>query len=307
MKRMMLILAFAVVVSFAVLAQETVYVSSKGSSGNSGLSEAEPVDFNTALMHVATKGITKIIILGTLDQNSNGIDKKIGALFFLNDKVGVDKRGAALEEIVITGKPGASGKERAVLSAKKSGTIPVMIGDSKFRFENIEISGAEGDESGFGVYINNNAQVTLGPGVVLRNNANYGIFVAAGGTCIIDGGEVSNNGGGVLVGGELFLQNGSIRNNRNSRTGGGGVYIFEGRFTMSDGTITGNRAPAGGGVYIGEAGLFVISGGSITKNTVSDFGGGVAIEKGGRFEQNGGTISGNFAMKSILSPNISKE
>jgi hypothetical protein len=300
MKKIALILAFAVIAGSAVFAQQTVYVSARGNENNSGLSEAEPTTFSWALRtKVMTGTVKRMVVIGTVDINSNGVRKDADCVFDIVDSVGDVRRGKALEEIVITGKPGVSGMERAVLSAKGSGNIAVWVRNCKVRFEHIEISNAEG-RYGYGLYIPKDAQVTLGQGAVVRDNGNIGVLVANGGICNINGGEVLNNNNmGVSVKGILNLRSGSIKDN-SSLTAGGGVNISEGgHFTMSGGTITGNKTGttdnySGGGVYVAKGGRFTISEGStITGNTSKGTGGGVFIEAGAVFENNGGKIERN--------------
>ena len=72
---------------------------------------------------------------------------------------------------------------------------------------------------------------------------------------------------------------------------GRGIYIgATGTFTMNGGTIKGNNADNGGGVY--NLGDFTLNGGYIEENN-ADIGGGVYNV--GTFTMNGGTISGNNA------------
>jgi hypothetical protein len=303
MKKIALILAFSAVAPSVLLAQQTIYVSARGSETSRGWSEAEPTTFSSALRNqVMTGTAKKIIIIGALNMDSAGTGNDLECVFDISDSVGDVKRGKALEEIIITGKPGASDTERAVLSAKGSGKTVVWARDCKIRFEHIDISDAEG-KYGYGVYITKNAHVTLGPGAAVRNNVNAGVFVAEGGYCVIDGSEIVNNINiGAYVKGALNLTSGSIKDNSSS-TGGGGVYIAEGgHFTMSGGTITGNKTGtaekySGGGVYISEGGHFTLSGGTITGNESHGAGGGVFIEIGGGFEQNGGTITRNTGQR----------
>jgi len=296
-------MAFSIVASSAVLAQETtqeiIYVSAKGDG--LGWSEADPTNFSMALTKVKTGHVKKIMIIGVLDIHSNGMNIVEGVVF--------DFENMVLGEIVITGKPGVSGAERAVLSAKGSGKIPVFVHNCHIRFEHIEISGGEGRD-GHGLFINNAAQVTLGPGTIVRNNVGRGIVIANGARCIIEGGEIHNNNGGVMVlDGRLTLRNGSIRDNISSGHGGG-VLIGKGSFTMSGGSITNNRTAAisgygGGGVYIG-GGNFTMSGGSISNNRAQAQGGGVCVRTGGIFDQNSGTINSNFAGQGS-NPNVYRE
>ena len=72
----------------------------------------------------------------------------------------------------------------------------------------------------------------------------------------------------------------------------GGVYVKSGEFTMSGGTISGNKAPPGGGVYV-ESGEFTMSGGEISGNAAEYGAGGVFVVSSGEFTMSGGSISGN--------------
>ena len=75
---------------------------------------------------------------------------------------------------------------------------------------------------------------------------------------------------------------------------GAGVYVSRsGSFKLQSGTICGNKTNiAGGGVY--TEGVFEMSGGSIYGNTAED-GGGVFVDGAGEFSMQGGVISGNNA------------
>jgi hypothetical protein len=79
---------------------------------------------------------------------------------------------------------------------------------------------------------------------------------------------------------------------------GGGVCVNSGVFELNGGTISGNAADAGGGVYVasggvfGAGGTFTMTGGTVSGNTASD-GGGVFAQ--GSFAMKGGVISGNTA------------
>lgn len=107
-----------------------------------------------------------------------------------------------------------------------------------------------------------------------------------GGAIYIDGSTVTMNGG--AVGGD-----GTFKNSVTGESGkGGGVYIANtlneynrdkayAQFTMTGGSIIGNTAKNGGGVYMNcLKGGFIMSGGTITNNTSSSFGGGVYVWNG---------------------------
>jgi parallel beta-helix repeat protein len=65
---------------------------------------------------------------------------------------------------------------------------------------------------------------------------------------------------------------------------------------MSGGTITGNTANNGGGVYHGSSPytnrIFTMSGGTISGNTAKENGGGIFVNGDSRFTKTGGTITG---------------
>jgi formylglycine-generating enzyme required for sulfatase activity len=103
-------------------------------------------------------------------------------------------------------------------------------------------------------------------------------------------------GGGVYAGwgaGTLTMTGGTISGNTAKH--GGGVFIDHSTsFTMTSGTITGNTANNGGGVYIDNGSTFTMTSGTITSNTANYLGGGVEVGLSGNsstFVKNGGTIS----------------
>ena len=110
-------------------------------------------------------------------------------------------------------------------------------------------------------------------------------------------GDGSGSGVNVESGGTFNMYGGTITGNTASH--GGGVYVYGGTFNMHGGKITGNTANHGGGVYV-EGGKFTMNGtSSITDNTANSNGngtsGGVYVSNNGTFTMNGGTISRNTA------------
>ena len=163
-----------------------------------------------------------------------------------------------------------------------------------------------GSNSSFNMYggsITGNTANSYGGGVYVDG----GGFTMSGGT--IGGtktGETNTatyGGGGVYAKANFEMTGGSITGNETNR--GGGVYVTgKGSFTMSasaDGqnipSITGNNATEnGGGVYvIGSSSTFEMTGGSITGNNAA-YGGGVYTVN--EFKMTGGSITGNNAYKS---------
>jgi hypothetical protein len=171
------------------------------------------------------------------------------------------------------------------------------------------------------VSVNSGGTLTMNNGAAVQNNNNTstsarggGVYLASGGTFVMNGGEISGNktgngtsyisagGGGVYVAGGTFTMTGGAISN-NSTGGdygnqGGGVYVTDsGTFTMSGtSTISGNTGFDGGGVFINSSGTFTMSGNSVISNNISKAnGGGVHLRESGTFTMLGGTISGNDA------------
>ena len=163
-----------------------------------------------------------------------------------------------------------------------------------------------GSNSSFNMYggsITGNTANSYGGGVYVDG----GGFTMSGGT--IGGtktGETNTatyGGGGVYAKANFEMTGGSITGNETNR--GGGVYVTgKGSFTMSasaDGqnipSITGNNATEnGGGVYVvGSSSTFKMTGGSIGGNNAA-YGGGVYTVN--EFKMSGGSITGNNAYKS---------
>ena len=136
---------------------------------------------------------------------------------------------------------------------------------------------------------------TMKGGTINSNEASSGGAVYVdGGSFTMSGGTISNNeatsGGGVSVRAGSFTMNGTdakIQRNEASQAPGGGpgmgggVQVGGGTFTMTDGTISGNKVweGAGGGVYV-SGGNVSVSGGAIRTNTAKTVGGGVYITGG---------------------------
>lgn len=173
-----------------------------------------------------------------------------------------------------------------------------------FRMYGGTISGNTAPTGG-GVW--NNSSFELYDGSISQNTASKGgkgggIFNNTNGSFIMTGGIISNNtavsidsgsgyGGGIYNEGTIQIKGGSISGNQAS--GGAGVYNgYNGSFEMSNGQIVGNSSDVnGGGIFI-TSGTVQISGGRISNNTALQGGG---IRNDGRLSISGGTISENNA------------
>ena len=173
-----------------------------------------------------------------------------------------------------------------------------------------------------------------GSGKITGGNDKPGVIVY-GGTFIMNGGTITGNAGGVIVGGNngsasFIMNGGSITgnivntNNATTNTYGGGVYVANGSsFTMTGGSITGNTVTgiaamtaSGGVLVVNNGSSFTMTGGEITNNQCTvdkffndnDFAGGVRVSSnlsGGSFTVSGdAVISGNTAKGSANNVNL---
>lgn len=199
----------------------------------------------------------------------------------------------------------------------------VYVYGAVFNMEGGNIAGNFAQNGG-GIYLGgSSSEFNMTGGNVIYNEAFRGGGIANGintgggyGTIDISGGTVSDNtameGGGIAlgstseyaqkVGGKLILS-GTGEINRNKATDqGGGVWLAgEAEFEMTGGSVSGNEAPYGGGVYatsrdVGKYGKVTLVSGEISYNTATVSGGGVGL-KGGILAMSGGSIVNNEAVK----------
>ena len=148
-------------------------------------------------------------------------------------------------------------------------------------------NGTLGSYNGGGVYIYASGSFTMTDGEISGNNAKSGggIYMdgVTNGYISIENGSISRNhvtqsGGGIYSNsaGAIIIQGGTISENTITENetdilvgSGGGVYYNNGSggFTMSNGTISGNKAATGGGVYLGRT--LTMTGGTISENTAN--------------------------------------
>ncbi|MDR1795337.1 MAG: InlB B-repeat-containing protein, partial [Erysipelotrichaceae bacterium] len=109
-----------------------------------------------------------------------------------------------------------------------------------------------------------------------------GIYVGTNQSLTIDGALISGNtadvaGGGILNNGHLTIENAEITNNTSRMLGGGIASTIEMDFKA--GTISGNHAVLGGGIYFtsNSSQIVNITGGTISEND-AQYGGGIYIQ-----------------------------
>jgi hypothetical protein len=181
----------------------------------------------------------------------------------------------------------------------------------------VELIGAALNMSGGKISGNLAGESGYGGGVFLTPTTSKAVFTMTGGT--IGGTDPSEAntaswGGGVYGQGDVEIKmnagsptptEGTIEGN--AATQGGGVYIAYSTngirtslFTMNAGTIKGNTAETdGGGVYLGlEKPVFIMNGGTISDNTADgNDGGGVYVDSTAKFLMTAGTIGDNTATR----------
>jgi TolB-like protein len=130
-----------------------------------------------------------------------------------------------------------------------------------------------------------------------NNREHHVVLINEGGTLVMKAGSHLEGAKAIGVyvnnGGRFTMENGTISGN--TAQTGSGVYINNGMFTMSGGSVTGNVAQHGGGVAV-FGGRFTMEGGTISGNTAGNTGGGVYAGEGSTFTVSGGTINGNTAV-----------
>lgn len=207
-------------------------------------------------------------------------------------------------------------KNTAIIDAKqKAGVLNIVSSD--ITLKDIIITGGNktGTTGGGGVYVDGGT-LTLEAGAVITGNKaklEEGSDSGGGGVCVENSGKLvlnsgseisgneANNGGGVYIFGysnEMLTMNGGVIKNNKANENGGGVYSNNSVGGTGDliqgGSITGNTAKFGGGVFVGQSCCPEISNISITNN----IGDGVYLEG-----YSGYTAQPSFSGKVIINNN----
>ena len=222
--------------------------------------------------------------------------------------------------ITYSGKFTMSGGEISGCKARDGGGVYITytlnsetgaIYNGEFNMTGGSISGCEASLSGGGVWMDGGSSFTMsgnskieectaiseGGGVYATDENNPCSFTMNDSATITGCSAV--NGGGVSYGcgtkGTFEISgNAEISNNVDNGNGGGGIYLY-GKLTMTGGTISGNEASNGAGVYVSGNSVFEMSVGTISENTATSHGGGVYVSSSGSFKMTSGTISENNA------------
>jgi hypothetical protein len=200
------------------------------------------------------------------------------------------------------------------------GGVYIFSGDFNMSLT-AKISGNEAGGDGGGVYFYSTGTFDMSGGTIGGTTADEkntavnggGVYVERGpftmsGTANISGNTATgggDGGGGVYVFDVDFIMSGGTISDNSASSFGGGVYFRSNTppktFTMSGGTIGGaghgNNASNGGGVFVGNAGIFsmIHSDALINGNSANGHGGGVYLAGSETFTMSRGTISENEA------------
>jgi predicted outer membrane repeat protein len=242
------------------------------------------------------------------------------------------------------------------------GGIQLFAGDLTIQ-DNVSITGNTAKNFGGGLYLqeknSSSTHTTLriiGNALIANNTAKYGGGIYVGGSTdnyygehdlsLISWWQDEKATRTIIRGGTSVILEGNAAIKDNKATEGGGVYIAEGSilteavldglkktgvitqkpggFIMSGGTITGNKADYGAGVYAANSELsipeqkagydnlyerftvqntgkqlikpsFTFTGGSITGNEAEFVGGGIFVKNKGAYVPVKGTVTGNSA------------
>jgi CSLREA domain-containing protein len=118
-----------------------------------------------------------------------------------------------------------------------------------------------------------------------------GVTLHNGGTQ--DGGT-EGGGGGVFNAGTLTLTNSTVSGNRATNHGGG--INNAGTLMLDTSTVSGNTADIdAGGIYNASTGMLLLTKGTVSGNTAGDDGGGLRNAPGGALILDSSTVSGNHA------------
>jgi uncharacterized repeat protein (TIGR02543 family) len=152
---------------------------------------------------------------------------------------------------------------------------------------------------GGGVHIGGGT-FTLNSGKISGNTAKISGYSGS----FIDGAGIQMNTVDFTMNGGEISGNTVVSSQGNGSFAGGGIYFCYGTLTMNGGEITGNGSSvlpgSGGGVFFGyENDTFIMTGGTISGNS-AEYGGGVYVWNDSTFtKQSGGTIYGSNASSTL--------
>ncbi|KPL89513.1 beta strand repeat-containing protein [Ardenticatena maritima] len=149
--------------------------------------------------------------------------------------------------------------------------------------------------SGDGGGIDNEDTLTVNNSTISGNSANLGGGIYNGDTLTvtnstISGNSATNTGGGIYSNYMATVSNSAINGNSANNSFGGGIHNY-GDMTVTNSTISGNRAFFGGGIF--NDSMLTVTNSTISRNSATTNGGGIC--NGDTLTVTNSTISGNSA------------
>ncbi|MGM9841131.1 MAG: hypothetical protein ACI31D_02900 [Candidatus Limisoma sp.] len=237
---------------------------------------------------------TSTLKLDNVTISGNGSDSadKGGAVFGYGGNVFFDFKTINIDQTV----------------AKTSGGAIYLQDGSRCQFDNATITNCTSKGNGGGISMTNKASLDITSGKINNNHATGGSgggVYASGSNFSMTNGEINSNSASAHGGGVWFTNNvdgasartfnfggGSISNNTSGGFGGG-VCIYTGSvtgssFSLTGGSINGNRAEVGGGLYLNGWSTYTVNlFNTNVENNNAYLGGGVLVYNCGLNYKNG--------------------
>lgn len=269
----------------------------------------EGTSYHNAYVKDGTLEMTDVVLQ---DSASAGIRQAAGMVVCDN----VTIKNATTNNVNISG--GTITLKNSTLEVSKRTSVNTSTGAS-VTLTNTKVNGA-GDLNGNNVgcvYIAPGATATVNGGTVIKGSATRTGITNEGGTLYVDGATITGNAQrGITVSRKTVtdkttkestlyipkatIKNALISNNGDGTVSGGGIYS-EGVVSVSDSTISGNKAHTGGGINCGTNSDITLNNVTIKNNeavvykTNAGNGGGVHVSGSSKLTVSGGKIVSNTA------------
>ena len=227
---------------------------------------------------------------GNATINANRTDSNTGRVMYIGENANVTLKNLTLKGGALLGENGGgiyskgncklnsctiSGNTAKVLSGSVKGG-GVYIESGSFKMEGCTISGntagsetASANAFGGGIYGANGTKIDMNDTTIFGNKV-ASVNDVEGAGVYLSGAELTMQENSKISGNSCVFE-------EPASSYGGGVYINNSStFTMTCGEISENSAKYGGGVYV-SGGKFIMNGGSISNNTVTENGKGKGV------------------------------
>jgi uncharacterized repeat protein (TIGR01451 family) len=184
---------------------------------------------------------------------------------------------------------GNGGGMRLVSGAvTQTGLTAIVVSNNQATGSGGGIHNAAGTLTLTGATVSGNSAGTTGGGIHAGSAVNLTASTVSGNTA-------GTTGGGIHAGSAVNLTASTVSGNT-AGTSGGGIYVAGGSASLTNVTISGNKATLqdGGGILF-ASGTNTVTFATIANNTADDFGGGVRVATGATASIDGSILAGNSA------------